>query len=120
MKEESKIVVSLVIISILSISIFGSYFFGQTNINKGYSERTSIIGEVETVKLKLKNQNKYNCWDDLMNGEEICGECLGEWIEGEGHACPMMTSGFEEAYPSIWESIKSKYTDRPLGSCPMM
>ncbi len=48
-------------------------------------------------------------FDLVMKGEEICGECLGEWIEGEGVAMPMVIAAFQRVYPEIWEIIKDKY-----------
>lgn len=136
----NKIIVSLVIAGIFLISVFWAYSIGQMNTATKHSDNEmSIIQKVNALKLNLKSQGKYHCClsgesctyclmkhgecdclYDMMNGEEICGECLGEWIEGEGHACPMMRYGFQEAYPEIWETIKDEYIGKPLGPCPMM
>ncbi len=70
------------------------------------------------------------CGVELMWGEEICGECLGEWIEGHGN--PFFLNPFSEVYPQIAEFITEKYQGKtgwppmmmggPMrgGRCPMM
>lgn len=145
----NKVILGLVLAGIFLISISGAYFLGKMNMETGQNsldseissnhDELSIVGEVNSIKQDLKDGDKYNCClsedscthclmkhgdcdclEDMMNGEEVCGECLGEWIEGEGHACPMMAAGFHEAYPEIWEIIEDKYIGKPLGTCPMM
>lgn len=47
------------------------------------------------------------CRMELMMGGEICGECLGEWIEGHGESA--YWSEFKKVYPRIAELISEKY-----------
>ncbi|MFQ5866925.1 MAG: hypothetical protein ACE5IT_02900 [bacterium] len=64
------------------------------------------------------------CRMELMLGEEICGECLGEWIEGHGN--PFFWNAFSEVYPDLAKLISKKYEGKigyPMmgmrGECPM-
>ena len=68
----------------------------------------------------LVKEGECDCAIELVTGGEICEECLGEWIEGNGHVCAMMRMGFAQKYPEIWGIIKDKYRNVELGACPMM
>lgn len=64
------------------------------------------------------------CRMELMMGGEICGECLGEWIEGHGN--PFFWGAFKEVYPDFAILISKKYEGKignpmmGMGGCPMM
>lgn len=66
-----------------------------------------------------------HCRMELMMGKEICGECLGEWIEGHGN--PFFWNAFREVYPDLAKLISKKYEGKigysmmgMGGGCPMM
>lgn len=57
------------------------------------------------------------CAMELMWGEEVCGECLGEWVEGHGNS--FFWNAFIEVYPRIAELITENYQGK-IGWCPTM
>ncbi|MFQ6129511.1 MAG: hypothetical protein ACE5OT_01730 [Candidatus Hadarchaeaceae archaeon] len=133
----NKVAIGLAMV-IVFISSFGAYVAVHSS-GEDQHDKPQIADEIQAIKLELKSEGKYrcclnsglcsycllkegecDCLDELMKGEEICGECLGEWIEGEGHACPMMAAAFDNVYPELWKITETKYIGKPLGPCPLM
>ncbi len=92
---------------IIAISAFWLGGFAKYDLKSTDEKLEFIVQEQEAIKKQLISEGRYrccikdpctycfekhvgeeivcDCLDEIMQGEAPCGECIGEWLEGEGN-----------------------------------